>query len=55
MDDIYTYDVLSKVVVVHNGLIVELTFLHWGEGSGEFSRIQSLYEIVTDSFSFLER
>jgi len=55
MDDFYTYDVLSKIVVVHNGLIVELTFLHWGEGSGEFSRIQSLYEIVTDSFSFLER
>jgi len=55
LDDIYTYDVLRKVVVVHNGLIVELTFLPWGEGSGEFSRTQSLYTIVTDSFTFLER
>jgi len=55
LDDIYTYDVLRKVVVIHDGLIVELTFLPWGEGSGEFPTTQSLYTIVTDSFTFLER
>jgi len=55
LDDIYTYDVLRKVVVIHGALIVELTFLPWGEGSGEFPTTQSLYTIVTDSFTFLER
>jgi hypothetical protein len=55
LDDIYTYDVLRKVVVIHDGLVVELTFVPWGEGSGDFPTTQALFTIVTDSFTFLER
>jgi len=55
LDDIYSYDVLRKVVVIHDGLVVELTFVPWGEGSGDFPTTQSLFTIVTDSFTFLER
>ncbi len=55
LDDVYTYDVLRKAVLIHNGLIVELTFLPWVKSNSEFARIESLYEIVTDSFRFIER
>ena len=42
-------------MAIHDEIVVELTFLPWGEGSGEIPTTQSLYTIVTASFTFLER
>jgi len=42
-----------NVVVVHDGRLYELIFVPWDETGEDFARIESLYETIIHSFSFL--
>jgi hypothetical protein len=53
LDNIYSYDVLRHVVVIHNDRLYTFTFVPWVEGIDEFPRIQTLYSTITESFTFL--
>ena len=55
LDNIYTYDVLRQLVVVHNDRVYLFTFLPWPERFDEFQRLQRLYSTLTESFTFLGR
>ena len=48
LDDIYAFDVLRKVVILHNDRVYELTFVHT-EGT------PSLFSTVTETLTFLDR
>ena len=53
LDDIYTYDVLRKVVMVSEDRVYILTFLPWGEEVEDFARLEELYNTVIGSFDIL--
>jgi hypothetical protein len=53
LDDIYTYDVLRKVVMVSDDRVYILIFLPWGEGVEDFARLEDLYNTVIGSFAIL--
>lgn len=53
LDDIYTYDVLRKVVMVNDDRVYILTFLPWSEKVEDFDRMEDLYSTVIGSFTIL--
>jgi hypothetical protein len=53
LDDIYTYDVLRKVVMVSEDRVYILTFLPWSEKVEDFARLEELYNTVIGSFTIL--
>lgn len=53
LDNIYSYDVLRQLVVIHNDRVYLFTFLPWTERFDEFQRLQRLYTTLTESFTFL--
>ena len=53
LDDVYTYDVLRKVVIVQDDRIYILTFAPWSDQIDEFPRIEHLYDTVIRSFNLL--
>ncbi|MGW8227051.1 MAG: hypothetical protein ACWGOY_15020, partial [Anaerolineales bacterium] len=53
LDDIYTYDVLRKVVMVNDERAYILTFLPASEQAEDFARMEDLYNIVIGSFAIL--
>ena len=54
LKNIYTYDVLLQLVVIHNNRIYVFTFVPWVEGTDEFQRLQPLYSTLISSFTFLD-
>ncbi len=55
LDDIYSIDVLRKVVMIHGDRAYILTFVPWNETLEEFTRLEQLYNTVIESFTFLPR
>ena len=55
LDDIYSVDVLRKVVIVRNDQAYILTFLPWNDTLKEFPQLKNLYDTVIRSFTFLPR
>jgi hypothetical protein len=53
LDDIYTYDVLRKVIIVNDDRTYILTFVPWSDQVEEFPRIENLYNTVIRSFNLL--
>jgi hypothetical protein len=53
LDDIYSYDVLRKVVIIHADRLYVVTFVPWSEAAEEFPRVEQLYEKVVSTFEFL--
>lgn len=53
LDDIYAYDVLRKVVVLHGERLYVLTFVPWVPELDDFSRINALYETIIETMEFL--
>ncbi len=53
LDDIYAYDVLRKVVIVHDDHTYLLTFAPWRDSLEDFTRLENLYDTVIRSFAFL--
>lgn len=53
LDDIYSYDLLRKVVMVSDGRVYILTFVPWGEEVEDFARLEDIYNTVIDSFAIL--
>ena len=54
LDNIYTYDVLRKLVVIHSDRAYVFTFVPWVSGLDDFQRLQTLYSTLTVSFTFLD-
>ncbi len=54
LDNIHTYDVLRKLVVVHNDRVYTFTFVPWIEGIENFAERERLYTALADSFEFLD-
>ena len=52
-DNFHSYDVLRKVIVLHDNHACTLTFVSWEAAREEFPRLPDLYATVIDSFSFL--
>ena len=55
LDNIYSYDVLRQLAVIHNDRVYLFTFLPWTKRFDEFQRLQKLYSTLTESFTFLGR
>ena len=53
LDDIYTYDVLRKVVIVYDDRIYTLTFVPWNDTLEDFARLENLYNTIIHSLTFL--
>jgi hypothetical protein len=53
LDDIYTYDVLRKVVMVSEDRVFILTFVPWNEEVEDFARLEDLYNTLIGSFAIL--
>lgn len=55
LDDIYTYDVLRKVVIVNGERTYILTFVPWNDQMEDFPRLENLYNTMISSFTFLPK
>jgi hypothetical protein len=55
LKNIYSYDILLQLVVMHNNRIYVFTFVPWVEGTDEFQRLQPLYSTLISSFTFLDK
>lgn len=55
LDNIYVYDVLRQLVVIHENRIYVFTFAPWAAGMDEFQQLERLYSILTESFIFLDK
>jgi hypothetical protein len=53
LDNIYAYDRLRMVVIVHGSRFYRLTFVPWAEDQAEDTPLGILYNTVINSFEFL--
>lgn len=54
LDNIYAYDLLRKLVVLHDDRVYVFTFVAWVPDQEEFPQLEKLYSVLTESFTFLE-
>lgn len=54
LDNIYAYDLLRKLVLLHNDRVYIFTFVAWVTDHEDFPRLEKLYSTLTESLVFLE-
>lgn len=53
LDGLGGQDANRRIVMVHDGYLFELWFIPWDEAGDGFARLQTLYDTVINSFTFL--